>query len=206
VNGGILWKAPRRWTVGASFRLGPRFEYRSTLTAGPRYPPERNKDESGNPFQVPDAYSLGVAHWVSDLWQVSFEYDRVNYHQLIDDFRDTVFEPGNAESVVVAERVRLDNANQLRVGLERLFLFNGSRVLAVRGGAWYDPNHQTYYDVDQSTGYPLPRWSLLNPKRDGGWHVSTGAGFTTRRHFQLDVAIDLSDLMSTLAVSTVWRF
>jgi long-chain fatty acid transport protein len=205
-NGGILWKAPRRWTVGASVRLGPRFEYRSTLTAGPRYPPERNKDESGNPFRVPDTYSLGVAHWVSDLWQVSFEYDRVNYHQLIDDFRDTVFEPGNAESAVVAARVRLNNANQLRIGVERLFLFSGSRVLALRGGAWYDPNHQIYYDVDEETGYPLPRWSLLNRKRDGSPHVSVGVGFTTSRHFQLDAAVDLSDLMNTLAVSTVWRF
>ena len=206
VNGGILWRAPRRWTVGGSVRLGPRFKYRSTLTAGPRYSDERDKDESGNPFRVPDTYSLGVAHWVSDLWQVSFEYDRVNYHQLIDDFRNTVFEPGNAETTVVNERVRLDNANQLRIGVERLFLFSGSRVLALRGGAWHDPNHQVYYDVDEQTGYPLPRWTMLNPKRDGAWHASAGVGFTTRRHFQLDVAVDLSDLLSTLAVSTVWRF
>jgi hypothetical protein len=47
---------------------------------------------------------------------------------------------------------------------------------------------------------------MLNRKRDGAPHVSMGVGFTTRRHFQLDVALDLSDLMNTLAVSTVWRF
>ena len=192
--------------LAAPYDLVPVFKYRSTLTAGPRYSDERDKDESGNPFRVPDTYSLGVAHWVSDLWQVSFEYDRVNYHQLIDDFRNTVFEPGNAETTVVNERVRLDNANQLRIGVERLFLFSGSRVLALRGGAWHDPNHQVYYDVDEQTGYPLPRWTMLNPKRDGAWHASAGVGFTTRRHFQLDVAVDLSDLLSTLAVSTVWRF
>jgi long-subunit fatty acid transport protein len=206
VNGGVLWKAPHRWSIGGSFRRAPRFEYATRLTPGPRYPASRAKYVEGNPFRVPDTYSLGAAHWLTDFWQVSVEYDRVNYHQLIDDFRNTVFEEGNPETAVVLDRVRLDNANQLRVGVERLILMRGSRVLALRGGAWYDPGHQVHYDVDEQTGNPLPRWALLNRERGGSSHLTAGVGFTSRRHLQLDVAVDLSDLVDTVAVSTVWRF
>lgn len=206
INAGLLWKLSPRWAVGGSLRQGPQFDFSTRLIPGPRYPPSRGVAEPHNAFHVPDTYSLGVAHRVTDYWRVSFEYDRVNFHQLIDDFRNTVFEPGNPETDLVAQLARLNNANQLRLGAERLILLAGSRVLALRGGLWYDPNHQMYIDADEQTGLPAPRWALLHPRRDGTSHVSAGVGFTTRRHFQFDAAIDFSDLVDTLAVSTVWRF
>jgi hypothetical protein len=83
---------------------------------------------------------------------------------------------------------------------------SGGRVLALRGGVWYDPNHQTYFDADPATGLPAPRWAVLLPKRSGAWHGSAGFGVTMRRHLQIDAAIDLSDLIDTFAISTVWRF
>ena len=206
INAGLLWKISPRWDVGASFRQGPQFKFSTTLTPGPRYPATRAVAQTDVPFHVPDTFSLGVAHRLTNFWRVSFEYDRVNYHQLIDDFRNVLFEPGNPETDLVAQLVRLNNANQLRLGAERLLLLPGSRVLALRGGFWYDPNHVMYVDTDQLTGLPAPRWALLHPKRDGMPHVSAGVGFTARNHLQLDVAVDVSELVDTVAVSAVWRF
>ena len=149
---------------------------------------------------------MGVAHRLTDFWRLSVEYDRVNFHQLIEDFRITSFFPGDAEGEFVKPRVHLNNADQFRFGAERLVLMNGSRVLALRGGVWYDPNHQTYFEADPATGLPAPRWAVLLPKRDGALHVSGGIGFTTNRHLQFDAAVDFSELVDTLSISSVWRF
>jgi long-chain fatty acid transport protein len=206
VNAGVLWNISRRWVAGGSYRQGPTFHFLTELVTGPAYEglPE-TRVQPNIPFKVPDTYSVGVAHGLTDFWRVSFEYDRTNYHQLIQNVRNTSV-PAGPEGDVAAQQLRLNNANQFRLGVERLALMSGGRVFALRGGTWYDPFHQLYVEADASTGLPLPRWAVQFPKGDGAWHASFGAGYTTRRHFQLDVAADLSDQVSTFAVSTVWRF
>lgn len=208
VNAGVLWDVSPQWVVGASFRQGPRFEFstRTVRGAASTGPGQVVVEQDDNPLKVPDTFSAGLLYRPTELWRVSLEYDRIQFHQLIDDFRNTAFFAGNPEHVVVSARMRLDNSNQLRVGGERLTLLPSGRVLALRGGAWWDPNHQTYFDGDRATGLPAPRWAVLHPRRDGNVHVSAGVGFTTRRHFQIDAAVDFSNLVDTFSLSSVWRF
>ena len=79
-------------------------------------PPEHNKDENGDPFRYP-IRTASMSHTGRlTLWQVSFEYDHVNYHQLIDDFRDTVFGLGNAGTAVVADTCSLGRPTSSRIG------------------------------------------------------------------------------------------
>jgi long-subunit fatty acid transport protein len=203
---GALWDVSPQWTVGASFRQGPQFEFATRTVLGPNGGNRVVSEQSDNPFNVPDTFSVGALYRVTDFWRVSVEYDRINFHQLIDDFRNTALFPGDPEADLVADRARLNNANQFRLGVERLGLMSGGRVLALRGGAWYDPNHQTFFEANESTGLPAPRWAVLLPRRDGAWHVSTGAGLTLHRHLQIDAAIDVSDPVDTFALSAVWRF
>lgn len=210
VNAGVLWNMSPQWAFGGSFRQGPKFEFSTETTRGdasgvPGQRVEGPTDEP-NPFRVPDTYSAGAVYRPGELWRLSVEYDRVQFHQLIDDFRDTAFFAGSPEGVVVAARMKMDNSNQIRGGGEYLLLLPESRTLAFRGGVWWDPNHQAYFDYDPATGRPAPRWAVLFPRRDGQVHVSGGVGFTTRRHFQLDAAFDLSDLVDTFSISSVWRF
>lgn len=208
VNAGVLWDVSRQWAFGASFRQGPRFQF-STETVrggGSAVPGEIVAAQDDNPFKVPDTFSVGAVYRPSEHWRISTEYDRIQFHQLIDDFRNTAFFSGSPEGAVVASRMRLNDSNQFRVGAEYFVLLPDAQSLSFRGGAWHDPNHQTYFDGDQSTGLPAPRWAILFPRRDGNIHVTGGVGFTTRRHFQLDAAVDLSTLVDTFAVSAVWRF
>jgi long-subunit fatty acid transport protein len=206
VNTGILWSVTGRWSVGASFRQGPQFKFSTSTVSGPTTGSVPIVAQQGYPFYVPHTFSAGVSHRLTDFWRVSFEYDWIGYHKLIEEFRNTSLFPGDPEAELLAERVRLNDANQLRLGAEHLVLLAGSRVLALRGGVWYDPNHQAYFDADESTGLPAPRYAVLLPKRDGMLHVSGGAGMTMRRHLQFDAAADFSELAVTLAVSAVWRF
>jgi long-subunit fatty acid transport protein len=207
-NAGVLWDISDRFVAGFSFRQGPEFEFSTETTRGAASAVPGQKVVGGdeNPFHVPDTFSVGVLYRPTDVWRVSFEYDRVQYHQLIEDFRNTAFFPGNPEHEVVSARMRLNDSNQLRVGGEYLALLPASGVLAFRAGVWHDPSHQTYFDSDPATGLPAPRWAVLFPRRDGSVHFTGGVGFTTRRHFQLDFAVDFSDVVDTYALSTVVRF
>jgi long-subunit fatty acid transport protein len=206
VNAGALWDISDRWVLGASFRQGPTFEFVVDTRLGPSFGGMLVAREEDYPFHVPNTFSVGVLHKLTDFWRLSVEYDRINYHRLIARFRNTSLLPEDAELEYTTPRLRLDDVNQWRFGLEKLALLDSGRVFALRGGAWYDPNHQTYFDADEATGFPAPRWAVLLPKYPGSFHVSGGLGFTTRRHFQIDVAVDFSNAVSTLAISTVWRF
>lgn len=209
VNAGVLWNASRQWALGASFRQGPRFRFSTETRRGAGSTGQAGEvvgSQTDNPFQVPDTFALGLVYRPTDLWRLSVEYDRVQFSQLVEDFRNTAFFRGNPENDVVSDGMRLPNANQLRVGAEYLLPLPRGLGIALRGGVWRDPNHQTYFDADPATGYPAPRWTILFPKRSGQTHVSSGVGFVTRRHFQLDAAVDLSELVDTFTLSSVWRF
>jgi len=204
INAGLLWDVSPQWTIGTSFRQGPKFTFSTSLFLGPAQAPEPPVPD--NPFNVPDTFSIGVLHRFTNFWRISFEYDKTNFHQLIDDFQDTTGDQNSEEFKVLKRSVRLNSANQFRVGSEYLVLTPSSRVFALRGGAWYDPSHQAYLDANEATGLPAPRWAVLLPKRDGTWHVSGGIGFTARRHLQIDAAADFSELIDTVSISSVWRF
>jgi hypothetical protein len=207
-NAGVLWNVFPEWAIGAAFRKGPTFEFSTDTIRGDASgaPGDRVNSRDDNPFNVPDTFNLGLLYRPNELWRFSLEYDRVEYHELIDDFGNTAFAPGSPEGAVVTARMRLDDSNEIRFGGEYLMLLPENRALALRGGIWYDPSHQQYFDGDPATGLPAPRWAVLHPRRDGSVHVSGGVGFATRRYFQLDAAVDFSDIVDTFSISSVLRF
>ena len=208
VNVGVLWNKFDHWGFGGSFRQGPKFAFSTETVRGAAsaVPGQVVVSQTDNPFHVPDTYSAGAVYRPDEKWRLSVEYDRVQYHQLIEDFRNTAFFDGSPESVVVSALMKLDDSNQIRGGGEYLMLLSRSRALAFRAGTWWDPNHQPYFNGDPATGLPAPRWAVLFPRRDGHMHVSGGIGFNTRSHFQLDAAVDFSELVDTFSISSVWRF
>ena len=213
VNLGVLWDATAEWAFGASFRQGPTFRFEvQTVTgeanlAGPGLG-VTNERESMNRFNVPDTYAVGLVYRPSILWRIGFEYDRVLYGQLNKDFREVSSLEGTYEQNIIRERIRLDDGNQLRVGVEYSTLAFASLTLALRGGAWYDSQHSAYFQADDpATGFPAPRWAFnLGSKGEGDMHYSAGFGFATPLHFQVDAAVDLSAPVDTVALSSVWRF
>jgi long-chain fatty acid transport protein len=208
INAGVMWDIAQRWAAGASFRQGPRFQFLAQTTTGPA-----NRGLKGvtfvnipdNPFKVPDTLAAGLAFRPSNQWRLSAEYDLVRFSQLTEDLRNTSTPQNDAEGLLLVERLRVNDAHQIRLGGEYLARFGG-KVAAFRGGGWYDPAHQPFFEVDDAaTGLPAPRWPLYFPKRKGDRHLSAGFGFSTR-HFQLDAAADFSKLVDTFAISSLWRF
>jgi long-subunit fatty acid transport protein len=210
VNAGVMWDFSERWVAGASFRQGPKFHYLAQTTTGPATlgtPGVTFVNIPDTPFKVPDTFAAGIAFRPSNAWRVGVEYDRVQFEQLFEDIRNTSTASNDPEGRLAAERLRVGNANQFRVGGEYSMMVFGDALLSLRGGAWYDPLHEPFFEVDDpSSGLPAPRWALYFPKRDGTFHGSAGVGIATRRHFQFDAAVDLSSTIKTFAVSSIWRF
>lgn len=207
INAGLLWNAAPKVTLGASFRQGPRFKFNTLAVgfteAGEQFDVNRQVNV---PYRVPDTWSMGMLYRLSSYWRVSVEYDRVRYGQAAKDLTHTSYNDNDPEGHAAIAGLRLTDVHQLRLGGEHLRLLSGGRVLAFRSGVWYDPNHQPYFEADETSGLPVPLWAVLLPKQDGAMHVSAGIGLTTSRHFQVDAAADFSWQVTTFSLSGVWRF
>ena len=112
---------------------------------------------------------------------------------------------GNAERTLEAG-LKTDNVHRFRFGAEYLKLFSGGQVVALRGGVWHGTSHRTFFEADPETGLPYPQYAMLFPKGPSQTHGSAGIGFVLQPHFQLDAAVDISDMYRTLSVSTILKF
>jgi hypothetical protein len=76
--------------------------------------------------------------------------------------------------------------------------------LAVRLGAWYDPQHRVYYAGAQTDN--LGSDSALFRKDSNAVHGTGGVGMVFGSHMQVDVAVDISSRVTTGSASAVMRF
>jgi hypothetical protein len=223
VNGGILWAPEDHWKFGAAFQQGPSFTFRSTATTGAGHTAGAGitfLDLPDNPFKVPDRLSAGLTFSPNPLamggkWLTSVEYDRIQYSQLLGkNYRTTVAAADSLEARTFAAGFRVDDANAWRAGVEYTRSSTPdpsseivrTRSLALRGGVFFDPQHQPYFQpADPSTGFPNPRAVLGFPKGTDQWHRSLGLGIIFEK-FRVDVAGDFAPLGNTFAISAGYIF
>lgn len=190
LSGGFLWTFAPSWRLGGKFREGPEISTAGAVTFGPEnhlgYPPgyEMPLQRVGL-AKYPDTYGLGLAFRSPDgRWTAAFEWDRVTYSDML-------------KSLGLDDQTA-DDGDEFHVGGEYVFL--GSRpLLALRAGAWLDPDH-----VSRATTENPYTQALLKPVGDK-MHYAVGFGIAFDR-FQLDGAIDFSELVDTIALSAVFSF
>ncbi len=195
-NAGVLWKIDSRWSVGGVFRQGPELDFLATFTDGPASDRPGQIDPAlggAGLYHVPDVWGVGVAYRLSDSALLTFDWDRVRYSEMSDRLvnllRAALADPG---------RFVTDDADELHLGLEYQGL-TAKLPWSVRLGAWHDPDHKLRYEG--------PAENLRARFRAGEdeLHWAAGVGLVVRR-FQLDVAADLSERVTTLSLSGVARF
>jgi long-subunit fatty acid transport protein len=129
-NVGVLWKFAESWRFGAVYRKGPRFDYELHSRAGPLHPePEGTVLESVTDHSIafPDVWGVGIAYRSpGGSLTVGFEWDRVEYSII----GETLDSP-----LVDTSQVAIDNANELHLGLEYVFI-ESKPIMAIRGGIW----------------------------------------------------------------------
>jgi long-subunit fatty acid transport protein len=185
---GFLWSFAERWKLGGSFREGPALSGRSGDLTGPAsvgVPPGTLID--GGPLRIkfPDVFGLGLSYRTpGQRVTVSVEWDRVEYSDIVGAAR--------------GEGFLLDDGDELHLGGEYVFL-GSSPIVALRLGLWRDPDHQLRYRGENYVAAGVLRAG------DAELHAAAGLGVKLER-LQLDLGVDLSDLLDTVSLSTIYRF
>ena len=189
LNAGVLWAFAKRWTLGGFLRQGPGIEFDSEFVAGPAIePPLAPGDRFSLSFatRFPDAFGLGTSFRAAGgHLTASFEWTRVEYSDIL-------------SGLTLFDALRVDDADELHLGAEYVF-FESKPVVALRLGAWLDPDHRIRYVGED----PVSR--ALAPPGDDELHLAAGLGLAFSS-FQLDLAFDLSDAVDTASLSAIYNF
>lgn len=196
VNAGLLWKANRHFSVGAVYRQGPKFHnkvFASFNDSNPVF-----FDATGT-FHVPDVYGIGLTLKPTDSFTACFDFNRILYSQLTKEFVNIFDVDLSTNHLAFTKEYRVDDGNVYRLGVQYVVPL-GVNGLALRAGAWRDPDHKVRY-----TGQNLPQILLFRPGTEE-YHYTGGLGFTLGDHFQVDAAADMATSVRTGSVSAVVRY
>jgi len=188
--GGVLWRISDNWGIGGVYRQGPRLAISAEITAGEAIdlgvPPGGVLARSAGPtIEFPWVLGLGFAYRAPDGGlTLSFQWDRIQYSRIV-------------ESLGLDDQA-VDDADELHLGGEYVFL-RSTPVIAVRAGAWLDPDHQLRATGDD----PFER--ALQPPGEDQVHFTLGLGIAFRS-FQIDVGVDLADRVDAVSVSAIYSF
>lgn len=191
-SAGFLWSFAEQWRFGGFYRSGPDFQLAAGSISGPGHPwgPGVSLGSGESPISSPAVYGLGFSfRSTSGRLTLAFEWDRVEYARLVDSLDPAVFP---APPV-------LDDGDEYHVGGEYALL-GAKPVVALRIGAWLDPDHQ----LRAPAGSP-PLIHALRPPGSDEMHYAGGIGLAFER-FQIDFGIDLSALVDTASISAIYSF
>lgn len=178
-------------------------------------------------FHVPDSYSLGFAYRPLDRLTVTVEGTRIEYEDLLDGFTSGLniltfkdcnqdqCSPGNED---VGAHFVVEDRTEVHLGAEYIFTV-GTNPLAVRVGYYSDPDNRVRADFE---GHSLSTFGSFSftppdgestlsrsesfPARADESHYTVGAGLVIQERFQIDVALDFSDIADQYVLSSIYRF
>lgn len=189
LSAGFLWSLGPQWRLGGFYRQGPTFDLEVTAQGGPAGP----FVEAGrltSPMSLPDVYGLGLAYRsLEGRLTVAFEWARVEYSTIFD---------GLEPALRTGPTLDLEDGSELHLGAE-FALLNKTPVIALRLGAWLDPDHRVRARNDE----PFRR-ALFRGGNDQV-HYAFGFGLAMKR-LQIDLGVDLSDSRKTASVSGILSF
>jgi hypothetical protein len=209
-SAGLLWLVSEQWSVGGFYRQGPEFDMSLEIVAGPAWqlldptlPPDTLILRVTGPLVFPDVYGIGLSYRsTSGRWAVGFEWDRVEYSTIFDSFVATSYSGVDPDPDLEPE-LAADDGDELHIGFEYAFL-DMRPVIALRLGAWLDPDHRFHSIRTDDADDALEHRALFQPGDDEP-HLSVGLGLAFD-DFQVDVGADFSDLVDTASMSVIFSF
>lgn len=190
LTAGFLWHLSRSWTLGGVYRQGPAVGLANQRVAGEAGNFGVPAGEvvarfSGVAVELPSVAGFGLAFRApSGNLTVTSQWDHVDYSSIVDSLE--------------LDDQTVDDADELHLGFEYVFL-HSTPLVALRCGAWLDPDHQLRATIDD----PLLR--ALLPRGKDVVHYSAGLGLAFER-FQIDLGADLGDPVDTLSLSAIYSF
>ena len=200
---GLLLPINEIFSFGTTFKRQPEFDYQAQLTAT-RFNEDNPDFTRDGVFKVPDSWGLGMSVRPSDQTTINADINRVYYSQITDQLVDFA----NIPEV----RQAMPDVTEIHVGVERAFL-NSTYPWFLRVGYWLDPYHAATNDIEDSQ---ILRGSSVDPGirdifflhqfADDVQHFSLGFGLTIGNRYQIDAAIESSDVGEIVTLSGIYRF
>ena len=182
-SAGFLWHWSGRWRVGGFLRSGFNISIDTERRLGPATAPGLFEWDLTFTQQFPHVFGLGIAYRSKGgLLTGSLEWDHVAY---------ATMSAGDPDETA-------PDADEFHLGCEYV-LVRSSPLVALRLGAWLDPDHR----IRATQGDPFFR-ALLRPG-DDEIHLAAGIGLVLET-FQIDLGADFSDQVDTVSVSAVYSF
>lgn len=187
---GLLWDRGGKVSTGMVYRFAPKFDVDILHST-----PQQDFLFEGV-FNLPDVFGAGITFRPSQAVTVNLDLNYVLYSQMIEEF--VVIFPNFPDGRIDAEDFILEDVTQYHAGFE--YLTTGLRFpIAFRLGAWYDPDHRLRVESG-----PALSQALFFAGEDQV-HGTAGLGLTFGG-FQVDAALDVSDISTTSTVSASFRF
>lgn len=205
-NLGFRWALNDKWSLGGVYRQGPEFELDANASFSNPNVPAVNQTAT---FQTPDVYGVGIAFRPTDAITITADYDHIGYSSLTDDTVDIFSAPNDTsppanQSRAAVRKLTVDDADELHVGIEYVFL-KLKYPLALRFGGWSDPDHKVRFEGAVNT-LDDRILQVLFQQGDDEIHYAAGFGVVFGERFQIDAGADFSDLVDTASLSAVVRF
>ena len=195
VNLGVLASPHPRVRIGGVFRQGAGLGIRTTDVTNSRV------TSADGTFTVPDTFGLGTLIKLTEQVHISADYDRVRYSQITRKF-SVFFAPLPGYSAQPQD-FKADDANEVHVGLEYLFL-HLRHPIALSAGSWFDPDHAVRFEPLNAQLADPYNLTVFRRGKDVV-HATFGAGLVFPQ-FEISAAADISSKTSTASLSTVIRF
>jgi len=194
INAGVVWTVDPKIRIGGVFRQGASFTFTQVDTIPFR--PVLNREGS---FRSPNVFGVGARWLPNDNWSFSFDYNRVQYSRLKEDFISF-----QAISTGAEAQLEISDGNEVHFGAEYVFA-QAPLTPAVRGGVWYDPNHAVRFISDSSNSPLDVRMSATLPGGEDLWHYCAGLGLPLSKAFEFNVGADFSKQRRYVSASFVAR-
>lgn len=212
INAGVMWRLNflekildiPRISLGAVYRTGPKFEVTESFSYR-LLPTEVNSeyevvtdvgklsDMTAFTLKVPDSYGFGLAVQPTNALTFTVDIVCIEYEDLLKDFDIVLGLEGDRKDY------KVDNAVEAHVGAEYVLTL-GERLLALRLGGYYEPDHTIRYTGDRTSD------KILFPGGDDQLHFTGGVGLVVNEHFQIDTAANIAENNKQFSISTVYRF
>ncbi len=201
VNFGFLWRVHKIFNFGGVYRQGPEFGSDLRRVPGPaggQLEPLQTQPR----FFIPDVLGLGVATVATNRTRITLDYYRTRYSVLTGSLEGSI-EPKLADLFIA------DDADELHLGLEYEAPRHWRPLVALRLGVWNERDSRIRFEgpceqVGKSLRDDCYRRQVQFRPGEDAQHYSGGIGLVFGG-IELNVAVDFSERVDTLSVSTVYR-
>jgi long-chain fatty acid transport protein len=202
-NAGLIYKPSEHWSLGAVYRRGPSFDVQAA-----RYFVRADRSSllfksATSPLHIPDVFGAGLSMRPFAGFVVAVDIDHVRYSQLVRDIAD--LQTGSQIPDPQYLKYVVNDAIEFRLGGE--YLIRRSVPIALRLGAWRDPDHRIRYQASPTNVSDEQLFSSIAfQKGKDRIHIAGGAGIVFTNIGQIDLGVDVSSDTRTVSLSFVRRF